>query len=155
MNYLTRQNDLYLFFEVTRQIKAKSILDIGMTLKRAGAISRQIADSRIPRNVMLIGIDPFEELDLPVYHAIYDQILTVSEILSEKEHFPHVTLSTCLSLPELSSYQRELLPLLKTHSDYILADSKSGSFLFPFFPEKKARSIQNGKDTYFLLELSQ
>lgn len=151
MNELTKQNDLYIYFEVIRQLRANPVLDLGMTLKRAGAVSRQIADSAISPDTALVGVDFASTPTLQVYTVLYDRILTMEKLLSDTEEFPHFTLGVSLFLSELSSYKEKLLPFLKEHCDYILTDFGSHDLFFPYFPEKKARSIQNGEDTYILL----
>lgn len=152
MNELTRQNDLYIYFEVIRQLQANPVLDLGMTLKRAGAVSRQIADSSIDSNTTLIGVDFAPAQSFPVYEMLYDRILTIEKLLSDPEDFPHFSLAVSLFLPEVSAYKEKLLPFLKAHCGYVLTDFQSRDLFFPLYSEKKARSIKNGEDTYLLLE---
>lgn len=152
MNELTKQNDLYIYFEVIRQLRADPVLDLGMTLKRAGAVSRQIADSAIPPDTTLVGVDFASTPSLPVYETLYDRILTMEKLLSDTEEFPHFALAVSLFLPELSSHARKLLPFLKANCSFILTDSDSHDLFLPYFSEKKARSIKNGQNEYLLIE---
>ena len=74
-------NDIYLYFQMVRQIEPVSILDIGMLLKRCGAISRQVVDQGIPGETRLDGIDFKPELELPIYSTIYNHITSLDSFL--------------------------------------------------------------------------
>ncbi len=150
--YITSQNDLFIYFEVIRQLRAKSVLDLGPTLKRGGAVSRQVADSSLSLDIRLTGVDLFPEIDAPVYNTVYDRILSLKEFSDTASTLPHDTLTTALCLPELPLPVDTMMPLLKNHSDYILISMASKKHFFPYFSEKKARSIQNGENTYLLIK---
>lgn len=71
---VTDQDEIYTYFEVIRQLSPACILDVGMMLKRMGAVSRQAMHCVIPQNVRLDGVDFYPEVELPIYHGIYDHI---------------------------------------------------------------------------------
>lgn len=150
--YITNQNDLFIYFEVIRQLRAKNVLDIGMTLKRSGAISRQIADSSIQRKVHLTGVDLFPEICIPVYNIIYNQILSKESFSKELSSLPHFTLATLLCLPECPLVPKICLPFLKCHADYILISKEINQIFLSEFSQKNVRSIRNGQNEYYLLQ---
>ncbi len=76
---VVNQNAVYLYFEIVRQIKPEIIIDVGMFLKRIGAVSRQAMGMEIGRNVELCGIDAMPECSAGVYGTIYDRIWSIEE----------------------------------------------------------------------------
>ncbi len=76
---IVNQNAVYLYFEIVRQIKPERIIDVGMFLKRIGAVSRQAMGMEIGRNVELCGIDAMPECSAGVYGTIYDRIWSIEE----------------------------------------------------------------------------
>lgn len=71
---LKNENSIYMFYEVIQQLESEKILDVGMFLKRVGAVSRKVMGREIPEDRQLYGIDFFPELTFPVWSLIYDQI---------------------------------------------------------------------------------
>lgn len=76
---LTNETDMYAFFEMIDRTEADRILDVGMFLKRIGAVSRQIKDKEISREKKLTGIDFFTEIDCPIWNTIYDSVYQPDE----------------------------------------------------------------------------
>ena len=73
-------NDLYMYFQAIEDTEAQSVLDIGMTLKRAGSISRSIMDGEVAESVQLVGVD-FEPLQMfPVYQTVYDEVINCEQV---------------------------------------------------------------------------
>ena len=81
---ITDENDIYIYFELIRILQPASILDVGMALKRMGAISRQAMHCEIPRDALLDGIDWQPEIDFPVYHKVYSNIYTMDQFPEQK-----------------------------------------------------------------------
>lgn len=81
--YIINQNDMYLYFEIINQIEPDSIIDIGMFLKRIGAISRQVNGFFVPDNVVLDGIDIMPHLSVKVYEKIYDNIASIADLIGK------------------------------------------------------------------------
>lgn len=77
---ITSGNDIYFYFEMLRQLSPKRVLDVGMFLKRIGAVSRQAMATELSSQIQLWGVDLFPEVPLPIYEQIYDEVL-------EKESF--------------------------------------------------------------------
>jgi len=76
---IVNQNDVYLYFEMVRQIKPERIIDAGMFLKRIGAVSRQAMGMEIGRNVEICGIDAMPKCSAGVYSIIYDSIWSIKD----------------------------------------------------------------------------
>ena len=79
---ITNQNDVYVYFEMMEQIKPDRVLDVGMFLKRIGAISRQVMNTEIEKKVYLCGVDFMEECKIGVYSTVYDKVMGVTEFLT-------------------------------------------------------------------------
>lgn len=79
---IVNQNDVYLYFEIIRQLKPESVLDAGMFLKRIGAVSRQAMNAEISAGVELCGIDVMPECGAGVYGVIYDKVWNVKDFLN-------------------------------------------------------------------------
>lgn len=73
---ITDSNAMFCYFEMIEKLGAKSVLDAGMFLKRIGAISRQMAGVSVSADTILCGIDFYEEIHLPIFRDIYDEIKT-------------------------------------------------------------------------------
>lgn len=76
---LANETDMYAFFEIIDRTEADRILDVGMFLKRIGAVSRQIKDKEISLEKKLTGIDFFSEIDCPIWNTIYDSVYQPDE----------------------------------------------------------------------------
>lgn len=72
--YITDDNDIYLYFEMIKQAAPTHVLDVGMLLKRAGALDRAACGSHVPQEVKLIGVDFFPQWKTDIYRTIYDDI---------------------------------------------------------------------------------
>ena len=148
---LVKQNDIYLYFETIRQLRAESVLDIGMTLKRCGAISRQVADSAIDPQVYLCGIDLDPETTCPIYQCLYQEILSPEELLQKGINSAPYDLAMLLNLPKESLTDQALLDFIKGHARYLLADNGASKTLMPFFSNNDAKTITLDTDTYLLI----
>lgn len=82
---IVNQNDVYLYFEIIRQLKPERVIDAGMFLKRIGAVSRQAMNVEIGEDVELCGVDAMPECSAAVYDVIYDKVWNVSNFLSKIE----------------------------------------------------------------------
>ena len=100
-----------LYFKMIQEEPEGPILDIGMFLKRIGAVSRRVLDIEIPESTILHGVDVPGTPAFPLYEKIYDRIwpsfvpeetryslcffLRPQDLYSEKER--EVILSWCAS----------------------------------------------------------
>lgn len=82
---ITDEDEIYYYFEMIKNIAPGSVLDVGMFLKRIGAVSRQARSCEIPCGVVLYGIDFFWERELVVYQKVYDRIITKRQFFEEEQ----------------------------------------------------------------------
>ena len=76
---ITDRNDIYLYFEWIKQTKPVNILDFGIFLQRIGAVSRQVMNCEIPKDIVLEGVSMNQDVS-PVYTKIYDKITNIKSI---------------------------------------------------------------------------
>jgi hypothetical protein len=72
--YITNEDDMYIYVEIFRRMKPTSVIDVGMFLKRIGALSRNIKDSSFSYACELDGVDFAPQIDAKVYECVYDNI---------------------------------------------------------------------------------
>ena len=123
-----------------------------MTLKRCGAICRQVADSAIDSTVHLCGIDLNPETTTPVYQCLYQEILSPDDLLQKQSVVERFDLAVLLKLTEVMQTNQKLLDFTVRHITYLLADQKSEHFLLSFFSQKQIRSISLDNDRYLLIK---
>lgn len=148
---LKNENTIYMFYEVIEQIEPDAILDVGMFLKRVGAVSRKVMSREIPENIKLYGIDFFPKITFPVWGMIYDQI-EPAESYYKKQDTGKYDLAVALGI---ESFQKKI-PLDKIvtqtakTSKYVLLDQwlpvwgKQERFV-------RAIDIKVENDIYFLV----
>lgn len=71
---ITDMDEVFFCFEMLKNLSLDRVLDIGMFLKRIGAVSRQAMSHGISPDVYLCGVDFFPQYNLPVYEKVYDEI---------------------------------------------------------------------------------
>lgn len=123
---LTDENDIYIFFEVIKQLEPQKILDIGMFLKRTGSISRRAMNCEVPEEVRLDGIDFFSEMNFPVWKNVYNQIMSPEQFL-EKNTVREYDLIILLGVKEIQNRSElpEMIKAVKHGSGYLLLDELS------------------------------
>ena len=84
---LKNENSIYMFYEAIEQLEPEKILDVGMFLKRTGAVSRKVMSRDIPEDRQLTGIDFFPELTFPVCCFPSLSAAVIIEILCNPIHF--------------------------------------------------------------------
>ena len=86
---ITDKDLIYFYFEMIKKSGALNVLDVGMFLKRIGAVSRQAMGCEIDAKVQLCGIDLYPDVQLAVYDRIYDiifpQKLFINEIVDKNK----------------------------------------------------------------------
>ena len=104
---ITNQNDIYIFFEIIKQIEPKSIIDLGMFLKRIGNISRQTANEEISGAVRMDAVDYLGDLQVPVYERVYNNIY------NEFREIEEIFSIDCISLNKTSNVSFGEICILK------------------------------------------
>lgn len=152
---LTNQNDIYIFFEVIRQIEPKSILDIGMFLKRAGSVSRKAMDGEVAEDIRLDGIDFFREIDFPVWKNIYNRIIDYQVFLAEdeKQTYDLVILLGADALRQIISL-KEIARKATELSRYVLTDKFADVWVMQY-ADAKVIDLKVEEDTYFLIDFGE
>ena len=68
---ITKGNDIYIYFELIKQLNPTSVLDVGMFLVRCGAVGRQAMGCEIASEKRLEGVRLSELQELSVYETVY------------------------------------------------------------------------------------
>lgn len=164
--YLTNQNDIYLYFELIEQIEPRSILDIGMFLKRTGATSRQALELSFSSAILLEGIDFKSNISSPIYHTIYDTICDYNTFLldiiaaNESCYMSSIyELCFLINPRDFISLEEELViwRWLQNHCSYVVTTSRQSNRLQHIqqsihFANSTNLNVNN--DTYKLIQLS-
>ncbi len=126
---ITDGTDIYVYYELIRQADPQSILDIGMFLKRCGAVSRQVMGLEISPKVHLDGAAFPGETDFPVYHRIYDTIYPSLKAVAESGI--HYDVATLFHVNEYLSAGEKygLWKFLSEKTGILLADTADTEFL--------------------------
>lgn len=90
---LTRENDLYVVFRIVDEVEPEIIIDVDMTLARAGMVSRGLMNESIPANVKIYSVetgklqDELEKkaMEFPIYNSIYNGKLSVETRPSQED----------------------------------------------------------------------
>lgn len=154
---IVNQNDMYIYFECVNQIAPARVLDIGMFLKRIGAVSRQVMGAEIPRTVCLDGIDFMEQTAVSVYQTIYDRIYSKEEAFSwmcasgASDLNNHYEMAVLLGINGfLKPQQEEVIHCwLPEHVHYVLTDNVSTQK--SLMQKGQVRDLQVGSRTYALI----
>lgn len=146
--YITDKNDIYVFFEVVNQSQPDSILDIGMFLKRIGAVSRNVKNSKIPEDIILDGFTSKDEMIIPIYEEIYNNIFT-KELPKQKYDL------VFLIDPDgvLKEDKEKTITQLKDCSNHILTDINTFNKYKPLFLYKNSKELSSEDKIYYLLSV--
>ena len=156
---IVNRNDMYLYFEVINQIEPAKILDIGMFLKRIGAVSRQAMSESVDGSVLLDGIDVMPEIKVDVYNHIYNHQKTMDafteDVESAKVPFEEVRyeLVVFLNVENYVSEEQEekIWKWLAQHSNYVITDCKEEEKLSRMKQKGRFRDIMIEEDRYGLI----
>lgn len=150
---ITNENDGYIFFEIIKRLEAMSILDVGMFLKRIGAVSRCAMNEEVPKEAFLAGVDFFPETDFPVWKNVYQQIISKDEFL-ECVKRQQYDLAVILGTEELSECM-ELSGIIRNVScqtRYVLTDGLLEEWKRKI-PDLRIIDVSVENDRYYLLDL--
>lgn len=152
---LANENDIYIFFEVIRQLEPKSILDVGMFLKRIGSVSRKVMDGEIEDNIMLNGVDFFPEIQFPVWNTIYDTYVTYEEFGEAKveKYYDLVVALGWKQLQNKIAGQNLLTEVMKA-ARFVLVDSGAKREIAHMY-NLKVIDLAVDKEIYYLLDIGE
>lgn len=140
---VTDENDIYVYFEVIRQLQPSSVLDFGMMLKRMGALSRQAMNCRIPQNIRLDGVDLYPYIELPIYQIVYDNIYDMKNLPDRK-----YDLGVMLCMSESSAFS--VIDDFCKHTSMILFDADEEFFLNYFIQRYPCQEMKLEERTFAL-----
>lgn len=117
---ITDKNDMFVYFEVIRQIQPAAVLDIGMLLKRVGAVTRQLMGREISPQLLLEGLDLLQDTDYEVVHTIYNTVYKDAAKLPDRRY----DLAFLLRSEELidRTTEEKLWQYLCVHADSVVTD---------------------------------
>ncbi len=159
---ITNQNDVYVYFEIMNQIKPERVLDVGMFLKRIGAISRQVMDTEIEKNVYLCGVDFMEECKTGVYSTVYNEVIGVSEFVDFVNPQKENTLGKCeakydiaymLRVEDVLTREQELRvwKWLERNAMYAVVDAKTLIRNLDFVTKYGCKKFTLDQDNYAII----
>lgn len=153
---IRNEEDTFVFFEVLKQINPTRILDIGMLLKRIGAVARGVRGEEVSSAIVLDGIDFVPEYKFPLYEHIYNEIIEFESIVDENQR---ITLERFYDIVFLfrteyimTENQESLVwEWLKNHTKYVVTDCTDLKRLE--FVKKKGKFIdlKSGEEVYGLI----
>lgn len=153
MNYqIINKNDIFIYFEVIESLEVKSVLDVGMFLKRIAAISRSVDNKRIEEDVFLSGVDLPKSPKFPVYDSLYNSIYSfdmLDDALSERswEAIVMLNLKEILSTKEIEN----IFAQSKKRAKYILVDDETYKEIETVIDYKYLRDVSLDSDKYYIL----
>lgn len=148
---VTDADEIYTYFEVIRQLSPSCILDVGMMLKRMGAVSRQVMHCAIPQSAQLDGVDLYSEVTLPIYETIYNHIYPAALLPNESYH-----LSVCIGFFNENNIvqqwisSKQNLEYLFAHSSVILFDAGAKAAVDYFKTCCTCQLLRSGERSFVL-----
>lgn len=159
-DYITNQNDIYMYFEIINQLEPSKVLDIGMFLKRIGAVSRQCMNCGIDREIILDGIELMGDISLPIYSTVYDNVTDGNEFIKNiRNQSGNLDIGKKYDLTynirteeffELSEEQL-IWSWLEKHTKYAVVEQTAKDRLDIIKNYKNYKELTVGEDTYLLI----
>ncbi len=102
---LTDPDEMNAFALLVSQLHPVKMLDVGMFLKRIGAISRSFRNFEIPSDTELFGLD-LTGAEVEIYHVLFRQIVTAQDYqeMYRGEQFDLVVLFEAEKLMDEAAY---------------------------------------------------
>lgn len=155
---IPKENDSYIYFEVIKRLEAMRILDVGMHLKRIGAVSRCAMNEEVPENAFLVGVDFYPELNFPVWSNIYDRIISKDNLLGCQKEMVSQTyeLTVMLGMGELTKQAAfpDIVRSICVQTRYVLSDELSEEWKRER-PQLKIIDISVDRDRYYILDMGE
>lgn len=149
------------YLQVIIDIEPQKILDIGMLLKRIGAISRNIGNVEIDENILMDGVDIMPEVDAGVYSVIYDHIFTIKDFLyriDSTNKTGRYDLTVAYGLADFINSKesegneiiRKIITFSQNSSRYLLTDSDTFYLVYDYLGECRWKTIELGDKVSYL-----
>lgn len=84
---ITDSDMMFYYFQMIQNSGPHTVLDVGMFLKRIGAVSRYAMSTEISEDIILCGIDLFPECQMPIYEEVYNEIIPRDRFFRENTRF--------------------------------------------------------------------
>lgn len=158
---LVDSDTTYSYFKVINDIEPRKVLDIGMVLKRAGAVSRDIESIDVDENIILDGVDLLPEVDAGVYSTIYDHVITAEDFFAEinsKSYSEKYDLIVAYDMAKLfdsvvledNKLIRSITDYIKSSSSFLLTDSITFDLLNDYMAGCQWRTVKSGDKVSYL-----
>lgn len=149
---ISNTDDIFVYLQIIKQTDSGSILDIGLFLKRIGAISRNIRGESIPDDAFLYGIDPCPEIEMAVFYTIYNGICHVSAISDMADK--HFDLAIMLRPEGIFTKEQieKCYDFISSHSKKLLINSSQKNDIGRFV-SGKITEYSSGADSYCLIHI--
>lgn len=149
--FITNKNDMFVFFQMIKQIEPESVLDVGMFLKRIGAISRNVLDSSIDENIRLDAVDIDDGVKLAVYDTVYTNAVTLQklDLIKKTDLVMMMDAAGIMSVKELEN----VILWSEKNAKYIVTDAKTYKEVCKYTINFQARDITVDDDVYYLILL--
>lgn len=150
---ITNGTDIYVYFEVLHQLQPERVLDVGMFLKRIGAVSRAAMSCELPGGLVLDGIDAMPER-IPVYGKIYDHIYENMDVWMQKSA-ADFDVAVMLDYGKwLPSAQRDRLwEALRGRAKHVLTDLSDADWVYGLAAHHANEGIRVDDRQYALFHL--
>lgn len=147
--YITNKNDMFVFFQMIEQIEPESVLDMGMFLKRIGAISRNVLDSSIDENIRLDAVDIEDSVKLAVYDTVYTNIVKLQnlDLIQKTDLVMMMDAAGIMSMKELEN----VILWSEKNAKYIVTDAETYKEVCKYTINFQTRDITVDDDVYYLL----
>ena len=148
---IINEHDMYIFFEIIKQLEPEAILDVGMFLKRIGGVSRSLKTCTLEESVELDGVDIYPETNFPVWKTMYNNIID-SETFFKQELKKQYDLMILLGAEEVLQKLDldQLLSKVKSKVNYIFMDKLPDGLLQKKQSINNVKIIQFGEKKYYL-----
>lgn len=104
---ITNQETLAIYFHQLNERHPRSVLDIGMVLKRLGTVSRQARTYEISKDLLLCGVDYYSLFHMEVYHKVYNTILSREQFLNNLLSLPAFDMVVLLEMDGVLEKEEE------------------------------------------------
>ena len=113
---------MYAYSIMLSQLHPQKALDVGMFLKRIGAISRSFWNFDLPADTALYGLD-LTMTEVAVYQSIFEQIATPADYMERyaQEQFDLAVLFLAKELMDTEAYH-QLWNWLPAHTRFVFTD---------------------------------
>lgn len=148
-----KENDLFSFFEVIRQLEPQSVLDIGPLLKRAGGVSRKAMNMEITEKIRFDGVDFDPQVSFLVWNNVYDEMMSIKSFWEQTYKRKYdCTFLIGMDESEWKTLSLNLLEKIQACSRYVLT-----GYNYEEWTNKgcKVKNLKVETDSYYLYDFGE